>query len=164
MSFNKIVKKCDTNQKVISCFPKKMSNFKKLTKLLKECHSSGKCESVHNNFKRSFLLAIEEINNDFGFEIDQYMEKELNITNMTVFNEKDIKYLNNIDNISNQFIDKQLYKLYRDYTNFLFKNSDMIDDDKPITGKDLELQLEKYEKLMKELCNYLDNKFDSCKF
>lgn len=83
MSANKLVTKCkkydNGNHTVESCFPKTMSNIKKLFDLLRDCEDDNECDIQSPGFGRSFLLAIIEADIALDSDINDYLTNVLKI-------------------------------------------------------------------------------------
>jgi hypothetical protein len=165
MSANKLITKCkkydNGTHSIESCFPKTMSNIKKLFDLLKDCEDDNECDVNSPGFYRSFLLAIIETDVVLDSDIEDYLTKILNLPFEMKSNETtgflEINNKKRLDGI----VDKEFAEYYKKYLTIMSSINEylMLSDEKvkvlPINK--LRELLEEYLEIVIAFCTYINS-------
>jgi len=161
----KLVVKCikyDKGQHTVeSCFPKTMSNIKKLFEILKDCEDDNECDVQSPGFDRSFLLAILESDVALNSDLDDYLTNILKLP-LEVQQNKETGYIEtNTKKRVDGIIDKQFGEYYLKYHNVLDKINDylLLEDDevKKLSITELRNVLEDYLEVVIAFCVYVNS-------
>lgn len=129
-SLSDIMDKCGKYDQIASavesCFPKSISQIKRLYGLLRQCEEEGLCNKHGAGFAKSFFLAIEEANVRFEADLDKYIEKVKHIEADFKLDPVTYDLVPDIAATERLFKDKELFMHYSHYYEVIDKMQKMM--------------------------------------